>query len=147
MASQILYLIYNTLWSNPKQPSFKTIPPSPYPRRLLWKKMWNPRWWPRNACDDRIITIHVLRRVDSSGQFKWLQHSSDDLDHFKVCWLTVPLRGLGIWNHWEWSRPRHLYINSLRRVLPFKMGGMRFLSHGSNLTQHYQIIMNLHLRG
>ena len=36
-----------------KQPSCKKsmLPP----RRPLWKKMWNPRRWPGNGCDGRLI--------------------------------------------------------------------------------------------
>ena len=39
--------------SNPKQPSCrKRVRPS---KRLWWKKMWNPRWRPRNGCDGRLM--------------------------------------------------------------------------------------------
>ena len=40
------------LESNPKQPTCKkSVQP---PRKLLWKKMWNTKWQPRNGCDGRL---------------------------------------------------------------------------------------------
>jgi len=34
--------------SNPKQPSCKIVCS---PEESHFKKIWNPRWWPRNGCD------------------------------------------------------------------------------------------------
>jgi len=33
------------------------------PRRPLWKKMWNPRWWPRNGCDGRLIAKILIMTI------------------------------------------------------------------------------------
>jgi len=30
------------------------------PRRPLWKKMWNPRWRPRNGCDGRLMAKFLI---------------------------------------------------------------------------------------
>ena len=48
-------------------------------KRLWWKKMWNPRWRPRNGCDGRsivkilIMTIQVnLVPLDLGTKFTWI---------------------------------------------------------------------------
>ena len=48
-------------WSNPKQPSCKkSVRPS---ERLWWKKMWNPRWRPRNGCDGRLMVKILITTI------------------------------------------------------------------------------------
>jgi len=59
-------------------PAVKSVRP---PRRPLWKKMWNPRWWPRNGCDrSRLIAKNLIITI----QAIW-------------CWILVK-RGEGITN-------------------------------------------------
>jgi len=56
------------------------------PRRPLWKKMWNPRWLPRNGCNSRLIakisiaTIQVNLMPNHSGMWR-RQH--------KFTWIVV----------------------------------------------------------
>jgi len=33
------------------------------PRRPLWKKMWNPKWQPRNGCDGRLIAKFLITMI------------------------------------------------------------------------------------
>ena len=69
--------------SNPKQSSCKKISVRPT-KMLLWKKMWNPKWRPRNGCDNRlkakilIMTIQVNLMLNRSEtrrrghKFNWI---------------------------------------------------------------------------
>ena len=51
----------NIYISNPKQPSCKkSVWPS---ERLWWKKMWNPRWRPRNGCDGRLMVKILITTI------------------------------------------------------------------------------------
>jgi len=49
----ILYLIQNS-------PAVKK---GAAPKRPLWKKMWNPRWWPRNGCDGRLMAKFLTKTI------------------------------------------------------------------------------------
>jgi len=35
----------------------------PFERRPLGKKMRNPRWWPRNGCDGRLIEKFLITTI------------------------------------------------------------------------------------
>ena len=41
-------------------PAVKKVRPS---RMLLWKKMWNIKWWPRNGCDSRLKANILIMTV------------------------------------------------------------------------------------
>ena len=61
--------------SNPKQPSCKkSVRPS---ERLWWKKMWNPRWRPRNGCDGRLVVKILITTIqvnfcEAAQKFTWI---------------------------------------------------------------------------
>ena len=63
--------------SNPKQLSCKKrVWPS---ERLWWKKMWNPRWRPRNGCDGRLMVKILITTIQvnfvprpSGTKFTWI---------------------------------------------------------------------------
>ena len=52
----LVYTVY--LWSNLKQLS--CVRP---PKMLLWKKMWNPKWWPRNGRDGRLNAKILIMKI------------------------------------------------------------------------------------
>ena len=55
--------------SNPKQPSCKkSVRPS---KRLWWKKMWNPRWRPRNGCDGRLMVKILITIIQVNFGAAW----------------------------------------------------------------------------
>ena len=53
--SALQYTITKKMKSNPKQPSCKKCVA---PKKTIVKKMWNPRWWPRNGWDGRLIMVY-----------------------------------------------------------------------------------------
>ena len=68
--------VYNI--SNPKQPRCKkSVRPS---KRLWWKKMWNPRWLPRNGCDGRLMVKILITTIQvnfvpidqAAPKFTWI---------------------------------------------------------------------------
>ena len=57
------------LRSNPKQPSCKkSVRPS---KRLWWKKMWNPRWRPRNGCDGKLMVKILITTIQVNFGAAW----------------------------------------------------------------------------
>ena len=72
---------------NPKQPLCKkSVRPS---KRLWWKKMWNPRWRPRNGCDGRLMVKILITTIQVNlvplGQ---LAQNSPELSLLKFLPLT-----------------------------------------------------------
>ena len=101
--------------SNPKQPSCKKrVRPS---KRLWWKKMWNPRWRPRNGCDGRLMvkilitTIQVnLVPLGLGTKFTWIVV-------IKIFTINLPSQpflgrhlGFHIFFHHSLSQGRSLFL-------------------------------------
>ena len=64
-----IYPILLVNLSNPKQPSCKkSVQPS---KRLWWKKMWNPRWRPRNGCDGRLMVKILITTIQVNFDAAW----------------------------------------------------------------------------
>jgi len=73
--------------SNLKQPSCKKNCVAP--KRPLLKKMWNPRWRPRNGCDGRLmakflITTIQVNLVPNPSETRRRQHNSPELLLLKI---------------------------------------------------------------
>jgi len=70
--------------SNPKQPSGKkSVRP---PRMLLWKKMWNPKWQPRNDCDCRLKAKVLITTIQDNLV---LNRSETWRRQHKFAWIVV----------------------------------------------------------
>jgi len=69
--------------SNPKQPSCKKVCG---PKKAIVKKMWNPRWWPRNGCDGRLMTKFLITTIQVN--FCCLLHVSLGFGT-KFTWIVV----------------------------------------------------------
>jgi len=64
------------------------------PRRPFWKKMWNPRWQPRNVCDGRLIakilrTTIQVNLVPHPNEMWRSQHKLTVLKIFPVNLRTI----------------------------------------------------------
>ena len=66
-----------------KQPNCKKVCA---PRRPLGKKMWNPRWQPRNGCDSRLIAKILITII----QLNLLPNPSETCRRlYKFTWIVV----------------------------------------------------------
>jgi len=61
-------------------------------RRPLWKKMWNPRWWPRNGCDDRLMVKAIIQAnlVPNPSEMWRRQHKFTWIVIIKVFAIRLP---------------------------------------------------------
>jgi len=86
------------------------------PKRPLWKKMWNPRWRPRNSCDGRlmekilIMWIFCLLHVSLGfgTKFTWIVV----IKHFTISLPSQPFLGRHLGFH-------IFFHNGLLGVAPF----------------------------
>jgi len=66
------------------------------PRMLLWKKMWNPKWRPRNGCNGalkakNLITIQVNLVPNCSETWR-MQHKFTWIVVIKIFAISPPLQ-------------------------------------------------------
>ena len=58
-------VIWDWSWTEVKsmqtQPSCKKS--AAHAKKRAWKKLWNPKWWPRSGCDGRIMAIFLITTI------------------------------------------------------------------------------------
>jgi len=56
------------------------------PKKLIVKKMWNPRWWPRNGCDGKLmvkfLTTTIQVNLASIPSETWRKQ-------YHITWIVV----------------------------------------------------------
>jgi len=98
------------------------------PKRPLWKKMWNPRWQPRNGCDGRLMANFLIMKIQVNlvlNPVEKAQHKFTWIVFIKNFAISLPQPFLGC--HLRFPI---FFQNGLFGVAPFLTAGLfwiRFL--------------------
>jgi len=86
------------------------------PKRSLWRKMWNPRWWPRNCYDGMLMTKFLITTIQVN--LCCLLHVSLGFGT-KFTWIVV-IKNFVISLPSQPFLGRHFWISHLFSQWPFR---------------------------